>query len=80
MLNTFRFIAIVTAVFVYAACCEAPSMTCEVRMSQPAGLMLGDSTSVSCEAGETLLGCSVFSEDGNTAGVMPDGNIFVFAF
>jgi len=48
-------------------------MTCEVRMSDYAGSKLGDSTSVSCEAGETLLACSVFSEDGSTAGVMPEG-------
>ncbi|WAR09058.1 XYN2-like protein [Mya arenaria] len=60
--------------FVYAACCRAPSMTCTVRKSALSGVRQGDTASVTCPAGETLLGCSVFSEDGKTAGAMLDGS------
>ena len=62
-----------SAVFVSAACCTAPSMTCEVHMSQPSTAKLGDEATVTCDVGQTLLGCSVYSEDGNTVGVRPIG-------
>jgi len=48
-------------------------MTCTVRQSAPSGVRQGDVATVTCGTGEVLLGCSVFSEDGQTAGAMIDG-------
>lgn len=64
----------ISDVFTYGACCSAPSLLCHVRKSSNGGVHQGDTASVSCQSGETLVGCSVYSEDGNTAGAYPSGN------
>lgn len=64
----------VTDVFTYGACCTAPSLTCHVRKSTNGGLGQGETSSVACNHGETLVGCSVYSEDGSTAGAEPLSN------
>ena len=60
-------------VFTYAACCGAPSTTCGVKTSPAGGIRQGDISSIACSPGETMVGCSVFSEDGHTAGAYIDG-------
>ena len=65
-------------VFTYGACCSAPSLSCHVRKSSNGGVHQGDTSSVSCDSGETMVSCSVYSEDGNTAGAYPSGSFFVF--
>ena len=54
--------------FAYAACCNATGTTCYVRTSPDGGIRQGDVSTVTCHQGETMLGCSTFSEDGHTAG------------
>ncbi|KAL4233814.1 hypothetical protein ACF0H5_008492 [Mactra antiquata] len=62
----------IDSVFTFGSCCHAPSLTCAVRRSSFSGLNQGDSSSVTCNQGETLVGCSVYSEDGRTAGTILD--------
>lgn len=62
-------------VFAYAACCNATGTTCYVRTSPDGGIRQGDVSTVTCHHGETMLGCSTFSEDGHTAGAnIENGN------
>ncbi|XP_067666748.1 uncharacterized protein [Haliotis asinina] len=61
-------------VYSYAACCSAPHLTCQVKTSRPAGDAMGDESSVTCDDGWTLLGCTSYSEDAGLAGAYIRGN------
>lgn len=54
--------------FSYAACCNAPNLTCKVKVSGESDLKKGSNSSITCDANWTMLGCSVYTEDANTAG------------
>ncbi|XP_046546463.1 endo-1,4-beta-xylanase 3-like [Haliotis rubra] len=57
-----------------AVCCSGPHLTCQVKISQPSGDKLGDTTSVSCDQGWQLVGCSAYSEDAKLSGAYIRGN------
>ncbi|XP_046370598.2 endo-1,4-beta-xylanase 3-like [Haliotis rufescens] len=57
-----------------AVCCSAPYLTCRVKVSPPSGHKLGDTTSVSCDSGWHLVGCSAYSEDAKLSGAYIRGN------
>ncbi|XP_046546498.1 exoglucanase XynX-like [Haliotis rubra] len=61
-------------VYSYAACCSAPHLTCQVKTSRPTGDAMGDESSVTCDDGWTLLGCTSYSEDAGLAGAYIRGN------
>lgn len=74
-----HFECIDAGVFAYAACCNmAGSSTCHVRQSRAGALHQGAESTITCHQGETLVGCSVFSEDGKTAGAVARGGSYNF--
>ncbi|KAL8563090.1 hypothetical protein ACOMHN_066413 [Nucella lapillus] len=62
-------------VYVSAACCSAPRMTCVTVTSSPSGLSQGDVARVGCDAGYAMTSCQAVSGHGKSSGAYKIGSV-----
>ena len=70
----------IIGVFVYAACCSAPKLSCAVVQSPESDLKQDSNATVTCANRQVMTGCSVYTEDGNTAGAVIRGNLVFYTY